>query len=823
MKIQKKLLKILFVFFCFIPFVKLQAQQHKIDHFVNHTEKLIREANELMKEKNTFKAIEKLRDANRYIESVLNQDLEDYLYQARKENPGFKIKIEANLASGFSSQYWQRKYDLANSSLKACKSAISGLASHGTLNKQDIAWAYLKTIYESIKTIKDVVDNVAEQQYWDAINSANEGIEGFIDNYKEIEEAHLQKTQTEMLEVQINGLIRRAKRTIKRLDPVLSFMKANAEEGERYERLIARLEGVTQKIRSGFVKKMVFGDAKYTWNYGPFLKQIKQACSDFRDYEIADSKFENNFNSIMSEAKKSWQTVKSNISSSDDEEQKAQYLQWADEAWEEFEPLAKNEFANALPKKITSPKENKPNLFAGMNNSDANIKKDIAPRKPNLFAGTGNSQESEKSEDENSNYVEQKTNKPQKTNPFAGTGSSDIKPESIPNKTASKSARNQGTKLGSILNNGEGNNRNRGGGTYCSIDLNKTGNKDLFEIAVTSGTFKFVHIHLRNSRGIWFSVYNGTNRIFRIGDLLKGKRNAFTHINICINGQHEKYLPVACTADIILYKAASVPEEIQKRFEAQNLQGTGEIPNEYMANHPSLWLDANKAKISARPKTSGSAKSYRTNSKNRQENTSITKIPPQDSTKNNKNTAQDPANNKKNADKELIDLISKLKSIEQKADKEFNKPYWENGVPKTTMKATNPKASVLAIMKQGIQIAASSKYPENQFALYKKIAIKLIYYSGKVFAFVGKREFFLEAANIINKAGQSLGKAKKDKISMSFLYYEQGELWRGLGKIATPGGHSYNKNACYKLEIAAYEKALSLYPENFEAKRALKR
>lgn len=58
-----------------------------------------------------------------------------------------------------------------------------------TLDKQDSAWAYLKTTYDAVKTIKDVVESVVTQEYWDAFMSAKEGVDGFIENYVKIEEA----------------------------------------------------------------------------------------------------------------------------------------------------------------------------------------------------------------------------------------------------------------------------------------------------------------------------------------------------------------------------------------------------------------------------------------------------------------------------------------------------------------------------------------------------------------------------------------------------------------------------------------------------------
>jgi hypothetical protein len=831
-------LALCFIFFVFAlsPLIEVQAQQQQMNRFVSHSESLLAKANQLMESGQVQKAVGVLTDLNRYLDSVVNHELEDWFFNARKENPSFDFSIGTSLARGFDSAYWKRKYDLANSSLNSAKSAVSGLSSHRVLDRQDQAWSYLKTTYDAVKAVKDVVENVTTQEYYDAIKAAKEGVDGFIENYKAIEEAHLQKQKTELLQVEINGLIRRANRVIRNVEPVLSFMKANSEEGERYEKLLARIQVVRQKVLSNAVREMVFGDPRYTFNYGPFLDEIKEYCKEFKELEIEPAKLRADCQTVQSRAKESWKQVKNNIRESNDEKQKNTYLDWADSEWKDFDKLSQQLVEQAIAqvagKSDPEKKETgKPDLFAGMKDV-SNDAKAARPDKPNLFAGLGDSSKEGDSElpDE-----DEKTDDSAKPNLFAGAGKIDGADKTSVAQTERKQHSNSdnhasgGIKLGSILSNGEGDNKSQGGGTYFSVDLKKAEDDDLVEVRVTSGNFRFVHAHLRNSRGIWYSVYNGTNRIFRVKDLLHGKRSAFTHINFSVNGQHVRYLPVACTADIYLHKSGAVSAAIEKEFANQWARGSGETPNEYMNSHAYLWLDG---KVPA-----GSVGTAR---KSDSLADSKTTKPIKNASAKNTNQAKTPAKGQKNtaaktdkgygsdvlneADGELRKLVSQMNAVIKRADAEFNKKYWqEKSAPRTTQKATNPKASTLAIMREAIKIARSASYPKNRVTLNYMAARKLIEYSGRVFVFVGKREFFVEAAAALKDAESYLNKVKKDKVSLSFMHYDQGAMWRTLGSKALVGGHSYNKNDCYKLEVACYERALSIYPENFKAKRALGR
>lgn len=128
-----------------------------------------------------------------------------------------------------------------------------------------------------------------------------------------------------------------------------------------------------------------------------------------------------------------------------------------------------------------------------------------------------------------------------------------------------------GSLLGKCWTDGKGNNQTKSlGGKYYSLDLNTVKDNDLFEVKVTSGSLQFVTIHYRNSSGVWYTAYKGPNTKFRVGDLLNGKRNLFTHLIINVNAEHEKYLSVACYADIVLNPGGQAPPVTQMQQQTTN-------------------------------------------------------------------------------------------------------------------------------------------------------------------------------------------------------------------------------------------------------------
>lgn len=186
----------------------------------------------------------------------------------------------------------------------------------------------------------------------------------------------------------------------------------------------------------------------------------------------------------------------------------------------------------------------------------------------------------------------------------------------------------------------------------------------------------------------------------------------------------------------------------------------------------------------------------------------------------NTNTTEE-ADYKKLQRQEMTTLGEQINKKIEAADKAFDKPYWESGTPKTTMQATNPKQQSLDLIRQAVQIANKAKYPENKGFYSMLLAYKLLNYSGRVFGYQSKQDFFLLAAQLVNTSDQLLTKNRYIKSDLSNAYCNSAEIWREMTRKAQWGSHAYNKMECDKKVIQQYERALNIDPNNAKARKML--
>ena len=110
-----------------------------------------------------------------------------------------------------------------------------------------------------------------------------------------------------------------------------------------------------------------------------------------------------------------------------------------------------------------------------------------------------------------------------------------------PAKPAAKS-------LGVAGNNGTG--QRKTGGKSIWIELKTLADPEVLTFKCTSGTCQYMTIHGRTSRGGWQTLYQGGLRPWRIVELLKGRRQQYSHLVISVNGAHERYIPIACEMEV---------------------------------------------------------------------------------------------------------------------------------------------------------------------------------------------------------------------------------------------------------------------------------
>lgn len=173
---------------------------------------------------------------------------------------------------------------------------------------------------------------------------------------------------------------------------------------------------------------------------------------------------------------------------------------------------------------------------------------------------------------------------------------------------------------------------------------------------------------------------------------------------------------------------------------------------------------------------------------------------------------------------EFFTLASEVQKIIEKADESFNKKYWNDpNSSRVTINRTNPKQEALDILRRAIPKVKAAKYRENEAALNHLLAMKFTEYSGRVFGYESKQDFFIEAAKLINRSDQLIesNKYMQEKQKLSEQYCLSAEVWREMTRKAQWGDQAYNKMACDKKVMQQYERAVQTDPNNQKARRIL--
>jgi len=125
-------------------------------------------------------------------------------------------------------------------------------------------------------------------------------------------------------------------------------------------------------------------------------------------------------------------------------------------------------------------------------------------------------------------------------------------------------------KIGTIFNNGKGNKRKKGSGGnsfrirlvnlrkyYLNNDRMKEHVENWCEgflsIHKTSGTIKYIAIHVRSNRGKWHTVYKGKKQRFQLKTFKKYWKNSrYTDMIISVNGEHDRFEAIKAKADLYI-------------------------------------------------------------------------------------------------------------------------------------------------------------------------------------------------------------------------------------------------------------------------------
>jgi len=313
-----------FLFFLYISLNTTgQNAEKTVTDAVNSINQKLEDMRQLARQKQIYKAMAKLEEAYDEMDHERKWSTFDDKYrEAKKKNPGFDYTINGELPPQLSPSYWQNFKEKCDRILAHQDVVIEGMKSAVFLNDIDKVVAYgkqLKTIYE---TMSGVVENLGSANVpkfgYDLYGNVND----FVDNYKEIEKAYVSGLEIDASKAKWNVTIARAEKNKAMFDDYMHYIQNNISLIEDYRALLRHINHLKAGIDSGPMSPLIFGDYKYTWDYEPFQKKVKEACQDFEEYEIKCEDFKRSFEKIKKEARADWGKVKNNILVSDDKENK---------------------------------------------------------------------------------------------------------------------------------------------------------------------------------------------------------------------------------------------------------------------------------------------------------------------------------------------------------------------------------------------------------------------------------------------------------------------------------------------------------------------
>ena len=299
------------IIFLIINFKYAQAQVSSINQTLSEVKANIDLVNQYANSQKIKEAVMLLNETQRDYDRYITHYFDDEFRKARDEDPSYIPSINVQFSNKLTAAYWEDRVKRSQKNIDRTKEALSEGHHRRTLDTQDEAWSYLKAIYDGVKAIKDVVENVGTMEYVDAVKSAKEGIDGFIDNYKKIEEAKLQIINTELYETEVRGLIRRAERMEEANWQFASYMRVYEDNVNDFLRVVERMHSRVGQLSNESI--VDWSSPEYSWNSQSSLNKINKLKSDFKAGDFDYESLEIQIRQVIEDAENNKIEVSNNI------------------------------------------------------------------------------------------------------------------------------------------------------------------------------------------------------------------------------------------------------------------------------------------------------------------------------------------------------------------------------------------------------------------------------------------------------------------------------------------------------------------------------
>lgn len=741
-------LRIIFLIVLSLLFSNLvfsQNAEQTVSEAANSINKKIDALHQMAGQKQIYKAIDKLDEINKEFNQEITWSTFDEKYkEAKMSNPSFDYQIREDLPSQLEPAFWANYEERCDRILADQDVAIRGMASMVQLNKFDQAMSYgsqLKTMYETIKGgIENLSSGNLPKFAYDLYGNMND----FIDNYTKIEDAVREGIEIETFKIEFNKMMTRSRINKDLYNDYKRYIQSNQIVINDFKANIAYIKKLKTAASTGPYLPLSYADRKYNWDYGPFQKDVVEACEEMVSYETKCEKLKSNVESIKSEARRDWTQIKGNIYASDDTDKKQEFITYHDERWTEFLQIADAKYQEAYQiyclDNTASTQTNSSNPFDGSSAKGSAV---VTPKN--------------QSEEANNDQVNVDTESQENLEADSSEEEQvpDSSQENVPSENSSQANSSNSPKPSGAILAGTTYTTGTGQGNYCGYEIAKLRSNDQIKFVKVSGTLDYVQVIWRTNSGVWYTKYQGNRTEFTAGEFFENITPNITHLNFIVNSNHNRWSSdsKACKMEIYIIPTG----------------GSNASPSEATV----------ETKPNPSPKPNVQPK-------------------PQPTTPPNVTPTIRPEQPQPN-----VKLKQEFDDLIRKANEEFNKNYWEDGNSSgsTSSSPSNPKQKSLDLLRQAERLINRESDVIQRYRMVEQLTSNCSRFAQRVFAYSAKAAFIEFGCSVAGKAGgtvssiQASGSQSKSEIQKQ-VYGILANTWRNLTGAATVGNHQYNKGYC---------------------------
>jgi len=527
-----------------------------INDAVNSLNSKMDEVHQLASQRRVNDAINKLDEFNKEVNhEVTWRTFDDVYREAKMKNRSFTFQVREDLPANMSTSFWQDYENRCDRMMAGRDQVLEGFIASTRLNLWDKALAYgqqLKTIYE---TFTGAAENVGTgnvpKLFYDLYGNYND----FKDNLKKVEKAKQDGEDISNMKADFYRLTANARTNKELYNKYKREIQSNIMVINDFNANIRYIKQLKYSADNGVLMPLSEADPKYSWDYGPYQREVEEVCDAMEDYVIKCAELEADVKEIINRGKAEWIQIKGNIQASDDEANKERVLNSHMRMLTDFEQVVDGKYQEAY------------QIYCIDNSASSNASND------NPFDGANASGQVENPsepviiiEEEEQDHDEDIVTDEDPDGEEAVDDSSTPNSDSEENNTSGVDPRETNIPSHAILIGWIENDGN-GGGKYRSIEVQKLRSHDKIVFEMISGELNNTQVIWRHNSGSWETKINSKRTSFTVEEILEGINPNITHINFVVNAYHNRWRAGSIPCKMNVYHipvGGEVTEQVQE-------------------------------------------------------------------------------------------------------------------------------------------------------------------------------------------------------------------------------------------------------------------